>query len=354
MASPQAALSQLVEAVNALPTDAGSDAWSVPEAVLAATSASPQRGKEYVARFAAWARGALQRLPPLPRDELEATDFNDYYKVVMSRVQYLYAKSLPGQASTPCDKTLPLCCFQSQVRRRPEFVQRGERKLLGVFDCAPSDDWVGSFDAPTEAAFRDELRKMGARRFHAATLRRLLSSISEKAAAQEASLAPINDEWIGKLDGQPLFELLDAGREFTATDRVELKLVKTAEGQLVALAQGPWYRVTFVETALLQGMATFMTARLCAVGDDGWADVLRENLMSFACAAHMVQDEVHAPGKGVVSFFAGRRTPHPEFHLLQHLYLRELWGDATFTTSSLAAARVLDGMPLIGTWTHEG
>ena len=129
MASPQAALSQLAEAVNALPTDAGSDAWSVPEAVLAATSATPQRGKEYVARFAAWARGALQRLPPLPRDELEATDFNDYYKVVMSRVQYLYAKSLPGQASTPCDKTLPLCCFQSQVRRRPEFVQRGERKL---------------------------------------------------------------------------------------------------------------------------------------------------------------------------------------------------------------------------------
>ena len=73
MASPQPALSQLVEAVNALPTDAGSDAWSVPEAVLVATSASPQRGKEYVARFAAWARGALQRLPPLPRDELEAT-----------------------------------------------------------------------------------------------------------------------------------------------------------------------------------------------------------------------------------------------------------------------------------------
>ena len=144
------------------------------------------------------------------------------------------------------------------MRRRPEFVQRGERKLLGVFDCAPSDDWVGSFDAPTEAAFRDELLKMGARRLHAATLRRLLSSISEKAAAQEASLAPINDEWIGKLDGQPLFELLDAGREFTATDRVELKLVKTAEGQLVALAQGLWYRVTFVETALLQGMATFI------------------------------------------------------------------------------------------------
>ena len=55
--------------------------------------------------------------------------------------------------------TFPCCCFQSQVRRRPEFVQRGERKLLGVFDCAPSDDWVGSFDAPTEAAFRDELRK---------------------------------------------------------------------------------------------------------------------------------------------------------------------------------------------------
>ena len=78
--------------------------------------------------------------------------------------------------------------------------------------------------------------------------------------------------------------------------------------------------------------------------------------MSFACAAHMVQDEVHAPGKGRrKTFFAGRRTPHPEFHLLQHLYLRELWGDATFTTSSLAAARVLDGSrPLIGTWAHEG
>ena len=30
---------------------------------------------------------AIKRLPQLPREELQATNFNDYYKLAMSRVQ---------------------------------------------------------------------------------------------------------------------------------------------------------------------------------------------------------------------------------------------------------------------------
>ena len=42
--------------------------------------------------------------------------------------------------------------------------------------------------------------------------------------------------------------------------------------------------------------------------------------MLLACI-RQVQEHVHAPNKGVVSFFSGRRAPHPEFHLLQNMYL---------------------------------
>ena len=39
-----------------------------------------------------------------------------------------------------------------------------------------------------------------------------------------------------------------------------------------------------------------------------------------------VQDRVHEPGQGVVSFFSSRRAPSGPFHLLQNMYLKRLWG----------------------------
>ena len=44
--------------------------------------------------------------------------------------------------------------------------------------------------------------------------------------------------------------------------------------------------------------------------------------MNFATSAHHVH-RTTGPGKCAFSLFAGRRTPHPEFHLLQHMYLEE-------------------------------
>ena len=37
--------------------------------------------------------------------------------------------------------------------------------------------------------------------------------------------------------------------------------------QAVVLAQGPWFRVTFCETPLLQCLSQFMTDQMCAEGD---------------------------------------------------------------------------------------
>ena len=62
--------------------------------------------------FSAWAKA--QQVDREALKALEATDFSDYYKLVMSRVQYLYAIAQPGQ-----DEGLPLfpqCTFQTQVR----------------------------------------------------------------------------------------------------------------------------------------------------------------------------------------------------------------------------------------------
>ena len=39
---------------------------------------------------------AIKRLPQVPRKELQATNFNDYYKLAMSRVQFLYAYAKAG------------------------------------------------------------------------------------------------------------------------------------------------------------------------------------------------------------------------------------------------------------------
>jgi len=55
-------------------------------------------------------------------------------------------------------------------------------------------------------------------------------------------------------------------------------------------------------------------------------------------------------------FMSGRRAPNPEFHLLQHMYLDQLW--PSLNTSSLLAGRVFRkaGTPvkIAGTWAHEG
>ena len=75
--------------------------------------------------------------------------------------------------------------------------------------------------------------------------------------------------------------------------------------------------------------------------------------MNFATTIHNVDRTCPA---GAFSLFSGRRTPHPPFHLLQHMYINEQLGG--MATSSLFAGRALGGagMPqqLIGTLAHEG
>ena len=75
--------------------------------------------------------------------------------------------------------------------------------------------------------------------------------------------------------------------------------------------------------------------------------------MNFAMTVHNVE---RTCASGAFSLFSGRRTPHPEFHLLQHMYICEQLGG--MATSSLFAGRALGGagMPqqLIGTLAHEG
>ena len=75
--------------------------------------------------------------------------------------------------------------------------------------------------------------------------------------------------------------------------------------------------------------------------------------MNFATTIHNVDRTCPA---GAFSLFSGRRTPHPPFHLLQHMYINEQLGG--MATSSLFAGRTLGaaGMPqqLIGTLAHEG
>ena len=51
----------------------------------------------------------------------------DYYKLVMSRVQYLYAQATPGGLA------YPQCCFQTQLRKRPTFTKAGATCTLGTF-----------------------------------------------------------------------------------------------------------------------------------------------------------------------------------------------------------------------------
>ena len=140
----------------------------------------------------------------------------------------------------------------------------------------------------------------------------------------EESLQPVNEAWVSRLAGAPLFELLDEGADFSAGDAVQVKLV-LHDGQVVLLAQGPWFKVTFAETSILQCMAQFMTERMVEAGDQDGVGWCRHALMTFAVSAHCVQERVHDTRKGLVTLFAGRRAPHPELHALQHMYLAQLW-----------------------------
>ena len=127
----------LEAAVASLPT-ADNDSWSVPVATCKAAGLADdvKAARSYVLQFSLWARDAIGRLPPADPDAMEATDFNDYYKIVMSRVQMLYAQALSSDASSA--PTLPICCFQTQLRRRPAFRKGGVDSCSGVFDLKGS------------------------------------------------------------------------------------------------------------------------------------------------------------------------------------------------------------------------
>lgn len=161
----------LLKAISDLPAE-DDDSWTVPEAVLAAVSADAAEARRHVLTFSAWARAAVNQLPEVPREEMQATDFSDYYKLVMSRVQLIY-----GQAthSHEAELRFPACRFQTQLRRRPQFIKDGATCELGVFDGGPSAALVGSFEE-SKTAFRAALRVVGQRRFEAQSLWAMLES----------------------------------------------------------------------------------------------------------------------------------------------------------------------------------
>ena len=211
----------LESAIAALPaTD--DDSWEVPAATLkgAGLDDDVKAARKYVLQFAVWAREAISRLPPAPPEAFEATDFNDYYKIVMSRVQFVYAQA--SSAAPPTEPpAMPLCSFQTQLRRRPVFKKAGVESCSCVFDLSGSFTPAGGLKpvgdySEAQAALRAALTAVGARKFSAETLRGLIRDRSAKAAAIEDSLAPVNDAWVAALDGQPLFKLLPEGAEVRA------------------------------------------------------------------------------------------------------------------------------------------
>jgi len=341
----------LEHAVAGLPS-VDDSSWSVPDQTLEVAGLQDDvvGARRFVLEFSEWAREAICRLPHVT--QMQATDFNDYYKLVMSRVQLLYA-----QALTPPKRPMWLTCqFETQIRRRPTFIKDGVVRTLGCFDVKCSHlegvTVVGSLDTSIEA-FRATLRAVGGRRFDRVTLALLIKSRDQAAAAIEESLALVNEEWIAALDGQHLFNLLDEGAEFSKLPDVVEAKVMINDGKAVVIVQGPWFRVTFCETPLLQCMSQFMNDMMIDIGDADGTAWCREAMMNFATVAHHVAKRTK---KGVFSLFSGRRTPHPEFHMLQHMYFAEKLGG--IATSSLFAGRVLGNAgqspPLIGTLAHEG
>jgi len=275
----------------------------------------------------------------------------------MSRVQFIYAQAEAGGEYGASELTYPVCSFQSQLRKHPTFRKAGAEVTMAALQGGsgtPRAGHDGSW-AAVSADFRAKLAAVGRRPFTEATLAGLIASHAPRSKGMEAALAPANAAWIKALAGRPLFDLLPEGSDFSGGDRVEVRVVFEA-GQVVLLAQGPWFRVTFVETPLLQFLANFMTDYMIVNGDDGGEAWSREALMMFACTAHRVADDVLNNGKGDLMFMSGRRAPNAEFHLLQHMYLKQIWPN--LNTSSLLAGRVFRkaGQPvqIAGTWAHEG
>jgi hypothetical protein len=340
----------LLAAVESLPSNG--DDFDVGAKTLASAGLSEDKAsaKAFLRNFAAWARAYAPTVPDVV--DFEATDYQDYYKLVMSRVQYIYARCTDDVGDGP------LATFQTHLRRNPQFTSpAGTAHTLCVLELEPSatPPPAGCY-TQCDAKFREVLAAVGARKFRAQTLRLLLASRCAKMGRIEDSLGGMTDEWIAALDGTRLFTLLSPGEDFTNGTRCEVKIV-IYNGHAVVLARGPWWRVTFVETAVLQCVCQFLIDEVNARSEGGAVGWHSEAIASFALWAHQVERKVHGPKKATVSFFSGRRAPSTCFHLLQHMYLSTLWGQG-FTTSSCLAARVLAplGRPqeLHGTSAHEG
>ena len=175
----------LLKAISDLPAE-DDESWTVPEAVLAAVSADAAEARRHVLTFSAWARAAVNQLPEVPREEMQATDFSDYYKVVMSRVQLIYAQATHSHEA---ELRFPACRFQTQLRRRPQFSKGGATCELGVFDGGPNAALTGSFEE-SEAAFRVALRAVGQRRFEARSLWAMLDSCSPPYTSRAEKVPP--------------------------------------------------------------------------------------------------------------------------------------------------------------------
>ncbi len=97
----------LETAIAALPSTVDDEAWTgatIPESTLVAAGLSTQEvatARKQIVAFGEWAKQAISSLPAAPTEEFEATDFNDYYKLVMSRVQYLYTQARPRAPDQP-------------------------------------------------------------------------------------------------------------------------------------------------------------------------------------------------------------------------------------------------------------
>lgn len=219
----------LEAAVAGLPT-ADDESWDVPDACLKASGLTDDvsAARKFVLQFSLWARSAISRMPQCPSTEMQATDFNDYYKIVMSRVQFVYANAMAG-AAPGADPKLPLCSFQTQLRRRPAFRKGGAVTTSCVFDLSgshkPSNGATEGSLEGSKANFRATLAAVGARKFDRATLKSLISQRSAKAVPIEESLAPVNDAWMDSLHGRCLFTLLPEGADFSGGSDVECKMV---------------------------------------------------------------------------------------------------------------------------------
>jgi len=230
-----AQLTALLEAVNALPVAGDNFRIGAKTLASAGLDGDLSTAQAFVCNFAAWARAYAASVPDVAGAQLEATDFNDYYKLVMSRVEYIYARCTDDNADGP------LATFQTQLRRRPQFISpTGGTRTLCVFDlesdAAPAA--AGSY-SQCDARFRAALAAVGARRFRARTLRLLLASRCIKAGPIEESLGCMSEEWIAALDGTRLFTLLSPGEEFST------------DGSRYAIASGPYALFFFCNLVMI-------------------------------------------------------------------------------------------------------